>query len=58
MYMQEREKLLGESKIWGRGYTTIPLTVRRVLGLKNGDKLEWFLGKDGQIYVVKGGSHQ
>ena len=53
--MQEGEKSLGESKVWGRGYTTIPLTVRKVLGLKNGDRIEWILSRDGRIYIVKRG---
>lgn len=46
-------RLLGKSRIWSRGYTTIPVTVRRVLGIKNGDELEWYLTDDGKVVVKK-----
>lgn len=46
-------RLLGKSRIWSRGYTTIPVTVRRVLGLKDGDELEWYLNSDGKVFVKK-----
>lgn len=46
-------RLLGESKVWGRGYTTIPLTVRRILGITDGDKIEWHLTDNGYIIIIK-----
>ena len=46
-------RLLGRSRVWGRGYTTIPVTVRRVLGVEDGDELEWYLTDDGKILVKK-----
>ncbi len=46
-------KQLGISKLWGRGYTTVPVTVRRVLGVSDGDTLEWVLLNDGTIAVRK-----
>ncbi len=46
-------RLLGKSRVWGRGYTTIPVTVRRVLGIGNGDELEWYLTEDNKILVNK-----
>jgi len=46
-------RLLGKSRVWGRGYTTIPVTVRRVLGIEDGDELEWYLTDDGQVLVKK-----
>jgi len=46
-------RLLGKSKVWGRGYTTIPITVRRVLGIEDGDELEWYMTDDGEILVKK-----
>ena len=47
-------KLLGKSKVWGRGYTTVPVTVRRVLDVGDGDVLEWYITGDGKIVVKKG----
>jgi len=46
-------RLLGKSRVWGRGYTTIPVTVRRVLGIEDGDELEWYLTNDGKVLVKK-----
>jgi bifunctional DNA-binding transcriptional regulator/antitoxin component of YhaV-PrlF toxin-antitoxin module len=47
-------RLLGRSKVWGRGYTTIPLTVRRVLGIGNGDTIEWYINERGEVVVRRG----
>jgi len=46
-------RLLGKSKVWGRGYTTIPITVRRLLDIKDGDGLEWYLTEDGKILIKR-----
>lgn len=46
-------RLLGKSRVWGRGYTTIPLAVRRVLAVKNGDILEWYITGQGEVIVRK-----
>ena len=56
-------RLLGRSRIWGRGYTTIPVTVRRVLDIKCNDELEWYMADDGKIFIkkhdgVKGGGER
>lgn len=48
-----KEKQLGTSKLWGRGYTTVPITVRRVLGVNCGDTIEWVLLDDGTIVVKR-----
>jgi len=45
-------RLLGRSRVWGRGYTTIPVTVRRVMGIEDGDEIEWYL-TDGGVVLVK-----
>jgi bifunctional DNA-binding transcriptional regulator/antitoxin component of YhaV-PrlF toxin-antitoxin module len=51
-------RLLGKSRVWGRGYTTIPLTVRRLLAVENGDVLEWYITERGEIIIKKGaGNH-
>ncbi|RLE91024.1 MAG: hypothetical protein DRN04_13775 [Thermoprotei archaeon] len=47
MHAVERE--LGRTRVWGRWYTTIPVTVRRVLGLKPGDEIEWILTEQGIV---------
>jgi len=46
-------RLLGRSKVWGRGYTTIPVTVRRVLGIEGGDEIEWYLTDSGDVIIKK-----
>ncbi|RLE82043.1 MAG: hypothetical protein DRJ36_00855 [Thermoprotei archaeon] len=46
-------RLLGKSRVWGRGYTTIPVTVRRVLGIEDGDEIEWYMTSNGDIVVKK-----
>jgi len=46
-------RILGKSKVWGRGYTTIPVAVRRVLGLNEGDEVEWYLTESGEVVVKK-----
>ncbi|RLE90449.1 MAG: hypothetical protein DRN04_15065 [Thermoprotei archaeon] len=46
-------RLLGRSRVWGRGYTTIPVTVRRVLGIEDGDEIEWYLTDDGEVLIKK-----
>jgi len=46
-------RLLGRSRVWGRGYTTVPVIVRRVLDIKDGDELEWYLTDDGRVVVKK-----
>lgn len=42
---------LGKSRVWGRGYTTIPVTVRKLLGLQAGDSVEWLITSNGDIVV-------
>jgi len=49
-------RLLGKSRVWGRGCTTIPVTVRRVLGVGGGDELEWYLTDDGRVLIKKHGN--
>ena len=46
-------RLLGKSRVWGRGYTTIPVTVRKVLGIEDGDEIEWYLTDSGEVLVRK-----
>lgn len=33
------------------GYTTVPVTVRRVLDISNGDEIEWYLTSSGHVVV-------
>lgn len=44
--------LLGISKIWGKGYTTVPNAVRKVLELDNGVEIKWVF-ENGKITVKK-----
>lgn len=44
---------IGKSRVWGRSYTTIPVAVRNLLEVDNGDDLEWFF-IEGKIIIKKG----
>jgi len=44
--------ILGKTKLWGRGYTTIPAAVRKILDIENGDEIEWIF-KDNEIIFRK-----
>jgi len=46
-------KVLGRSKLWGKGYTTVPVLVRRLLDLSEGSEIEWALNEDGSVQVKK-----
>ena len=48
-------KVLGRSKLWGKGYTTVPVLVRRLLDISDGSEAEWALNNDGSIEVRKAG---
>jgi hypothetical protein len=48
-------KVLGKSKLWGKGYTTVPVLVRRLLGISEGSEIEWVLNEDGSVQVRKVG---
>ncbi len=43
---------LGVTKIWGRGYTTVPTIVRKLLEADNGDEITWFF-EDNNIIIRK-----
>jgi len=44
--------LLARSRLWGKGHTTVPSEVRKILNLGKGDYIEW-LYEDGKIVVKK-----
>ncbi len=44
--------VLARSKVWHNGRTTIPKEVRAVLGINDGDQIEWVL-ENGEIKVRK-----
>jgi bifunctional DNA-binding transcriptional regulator/antitoxin component of YhaV-PrlF toxin-antitoxin module len=48
-------KVLGRGKLWGKGYTTVPVLVRRLLDISEGSEIEWVLNDDGSIGVRKVG---
>jgi len=48
-------KVLGRSKCWGKGYTTVPVLVRRLLDISEGSEIEWVLNEDGSVQVRKVG---
>jgi bifunctional DNA-binding transcriptional regulator/antitoxin component of YhaV-PrlF toxin-antitoxin module len=47
-------RLLGRSKVWGRDYTIVPLTARRVLGTSNGNTIEWYVNERGEVVARRG----
>ena len=44
--------MLARSKLWGKGHTTVPNEVRKLLDLNNGDHIEWIY-EDGKVVVKK-----
>ncbi|MFP3178391.1 MAG: hypothetical protein RXQ96_05420 [Thermocladium sp.] len=46
-------KVLGRSKLWGKGYTTVPVLVRRLLDISEGSEIEWILNDNNEIVVKK-----
>jgi len=48
-------KVLGRSKLWGKGYTTVPVLVRKLLDVSEGSEIEWVLNEDGSVQVRKVG---
>ena len=50
--MKSVETVVGISTVYQRGKTQIPATIRKVLKVKDGDKVMWVL-KDGE-YVLRG----
>ena len=46
-------KVLGRSKLWGKGYTTVPVLVRRLLDISEGSEIEWILNENNEIVVKK-----
>jgi len=45
-------ELIGLSKIFQHGKTQVPRDVRRILGVKDKDKILWYF-QDGKIFVKK-----
>jgi len=46
-------RVLGKSKLWGKGYTTVPVSVRRLLDISEGSEIEWILNDNNEIVVKK-----
>ena len=46
-------KVLGRSKLWGKGYTTVPVLVRRLLDISEDSEIEWILNDNNEIVVKK-----
>ena len=46
-------RVLGKSKLWGKGYTTVPVSVRRLLDISEGSEIEWILNENNEIVVKK-----
>jgi len=46
-------RVLGRSKLWGKGYTTVPVSVRRLLDISEGSEIEWILNDNNEIVIKK-----
>gem|GEM_PF-800915 len=46
-------RVLGRSKLWGNGYTTVPVLVRRLLDIREGGEIEWILNENNEIIIKK-----
>jgi len=53
MTYKKTRRLIDISKIYQRGKTQIPSEVRKILNLKDGDKLLWYEEENGKITVEK-----
>ena len=51
MYYRERRFLYGTGKSDVKGQVTIPIEIRKKLGIKNGDKI-LFVEESGRIYMM------
>jgi bifunctional DNA-binding transcriptional regulator/antitoxin component of YhaV-PrlF toxin-antitoxin module len=50
-------KIIAESSLTSKEQLTLPLAIRRILGVKAGDSLVWGLDDQGQITVEAGRPH-
>ncbi len=41
------------STITSKGQTTIPKNIRKYLKLHSGDKIDFIIGKEGKVYLIK-----
>ncbi|ESQ25618.1 MAG: hypothetical protein JCHSAcid_05550 [uncultured Acidilobus sp. JCHS] len=46
-------KALDESKPWGKGYTTAPVPVKRVLETDEDSEIEWVLNDNSKVIARK-----
>lgn len=47
----ERVRFLNLAKVSANGQITVPVEIRRQLGLKSGDKILFFRNRDGEIVI-------
>ena len=52
MTYRESRRIIDISKLFQRGKTQVPAEVRKLLNIKDGDKLLWY-SEDGKIVVEK-----
>lgn len=45
------------AKVSNNGQITVPIEIRRLLGLKSGDKILFFQKQDGEIVISNASSH-
>ena len=51
MRFQERGNIMNLAKISANGQITVPVEIRRLLGLKAGDKILFFTKQNGEVVV-------
>jgi len=46
-----RKQVLGVTKMFGRGRVQVPKEARRILGLRDGDRVLWIQASDREVIV-------
>lgn len=47
------DELIKVTRVYGRGRTQIPSEIVKILELKEGDKIVWFMDESGKFYIGK-----
>jgi len=50
------EELISVTRVYRGKRTQIPTEIARFLNVRDGDKIAWFMGKDGRVYIKKASS--
>jgi len=49
-----QRKIVQVTRVFGGGKTTIPSDVRKMLGIRDGDTVVWYVNERGEVCIRKG----